>query len=59
MRPTADYSWPPESHWLRWLVQSANSSVDLDANFPWLHYVTTQDFIEQILFLDSLGGEVY
>ena len=36
-----------------------HSSVDLDTNFPWLHYVTTQDFIEQILFLDSLGGEVY
>jgi len=59
MRPTADDSWPPKLHWLRWLVQSANESVNLERDFPWLHYVTTWDFIEQVLFLDSLGVEVY
>ena len=58
MRPTTDYSWPPRQHWLRWLVRSANESVDLDSDFPWLHYVTTMDFIEQILFLKSLGVDV-
>ena len=58
IRPTADYSWPPANHWLRWLVQSPNESVDLENDFPWVYYATTRDFMEQVLFLDALGSGV-
>lgn len=58
MRPTADMSWPRPSHWLSWLAQSHNATVDLERDFPYVHYVTHADMIEQILYLEALGEEV-
>jgi hypothetical protein len=58
IRPTADYSWPPKEHWLRWLVCSPNEAVDLDVDFPWVYYASTRDYIEQVLFLDAFGSGV-
>lgn len=58
MRPTADMSWPRPSLWLALLAESHNATIDLERDFPYVHYVSHKDMIEQILYLESLGEEV-
>jgi hypothetical protein len=58
MRPTADYSWPPPGYWMSLLLDSPNASVDLERDFPYIHYIDANDLIDQILFLDTLGAGV-
>jgi hypothetical protein len=58
MRPTMDASWPRPNYWLSWLAQAHNASIDLERDFPYIHYVTHNDMIDQILYLESLGEEV-
>ena len=58
MRPTADYSWPPPGHWLRWLCPSVNEGVDLDSEFPYIRYLSHKDIARQILRLKIWGEPV-
>lgn len=58
IRPTADYSWVPLMHWLSWLIKSPNSTVDLEQDFPWVYYATTRDYMDQVVYLQALGGGV-
>jgi hypothetical protein len=58
MRPTADYSWPPPGYWMSMLFKSANASVDLQRDYPYIHYIGAHDLIDQVLYLDTLGAGV-
>ena len=58
MRPTADYSWPPPGHWMRWLVKSVNESVDLHGDFPEAKYSSFREVAEQVIKLKVWGEKV-
>ena len=58
MRPTSDFSWGPNGHWLTWIVRSVNDSIDLEGGFPWVKYIGFKDFAEQALYLQALGEPV-
>ena len=58
MRPTADYSWPPPGHWMRWLCSSVNKTVDLDADFPEAKYSSFREVAEQVVKLKEWGEPV-
>ena len=58
MRPTADYSWPPPGHWMKWLYTSINEGIDLDNSFPYIRYLSHKDISRQILRLKIWGEPV-
>ena len=59
MRPTADRSWPAPAYWLELLLKSPNASVDLERDAPYIFYITGVDIVDEILWLEALGEEVY
>jgi len=58
MRPTSDFSWPPPGYWMSWLTESVNDRINLDIDFPYVHYYSHGDFVEQVLQLSALGEQV-
>lgn len=43
---------------MEWLVESVNSTIDLDLDFPWVKYIGFQDFANQALYLKGMGEEI-
>jgi hypothetical protein len=58
MRPTSDFSWPAAGHWMEWLVDSVNKSIDLDADFPYVRWMAFKDFATQVAALQAWGEPV-
>ena len=58
MRPTSDFSWPPPQYWMGWLTTSVNDTIDLDMEFPYVHYFNHMDFVQQVMQLKELREPV-